>query len=830
LKPRSRVPPTNPADTRIFTFFPHSLFVKLLVCVSKMSAALSFSLSAKEPRSNLSSDTEGDMAALIHKEIPRSTPNEVPVEPSPVRRRGGLNKSLRSPVGNSSCASTIDEADLSFMSDGSEVNSLRGPVSNQSVASDREINEIDDEERASLMYPIMFLLQVRAGLLRRGLLGSPNTQSKAAGSVPHYVVDAPPRPRESSHKGASTGVSSTGASTPASSYLADESSVSQTPQHAPQQFQHQTNRAAAANRSDDEKVARAARGILNKLTVEKFDTLHEQLATCGVKTPAQLALLMREIFEKATEQHTFIGLYADLCQRLESDHRLAPAVGGCQGQPSGFRRLLLEQCQAAFEKLFEPGSKGPNPAQLDPEQREELAARHKRQALGNVKFVGHLLLRGMLSSRLLVECADALLASRKSCPEALEALAALLTVTGSKFDRPDWRCFARLETVFGAISALAQDRNVSPRLRFLLTDVLDRRRAGWVKNGQVSDSRKPQAKPPSCSSGNTSSVATPTSNGRKEQQQGTSTKGRKSPASVKGLIDIVSPDNMEGQQGGSPHETVNKKMRQPESPAKIEPGSKPKKPARQATSLPEQTEALGGSLECILDIARHAPCPQKRGDKSGQGRGAAQSLAASPHHEAMEAPSSKCVTQEGAISPKESPAASATPEANPTTAAAAAASATPKAENGPDNFNVKEFHRELSNALRDLASDRNVAAAVKRIRGQRVPVSCHTAEFVDVITRAAEEKRGPARRSFFAFAAALMASEDSAFDRSRCIEGIAVFFREVYQELCLEVPRLELIVTSEFLPALMSVAPCHAQIAAAFPAEMRSHTGLWLSS
>jgi hypothetical protein len=143
---------------------------------------------------------------------------------------------------------------------------------------------------------------------------------------------------------------------------------------------------------------------------------------------------------------------------------------------------------------------------------------------------------------------------------------------------------------------------------------------------------------------------------------------------------------------------------------------------------------------------------------------------------------------------------------------------------------VKEFHRELSNALRDLASDRNVAAAVKRIRGQKVPTSCHTAEFVDVITRAAEEKRGPARRSFFAFAAALMASEDSAFDRSRCIEGISVFFREVYQELCLEVPRLELIVTSEFLPALMSVAPCRAQIAAAFPAEMRSHTGLWLSS
>jgi len=429
-----------------------------------------------------------------------------------------------------------------------------------------------------------------------------------------------------------------------------------------------------------------------------------------------------------------------------------------------------------------------------------------------VKFVGHLLLRGMLSSRLFVECADALLASRKSCPEALEALAALLTVAGGKFDRPDWRCHARLEAVFSAVSHVAQDKGVAPRLRFLLTDVLDRRRAGWVKDGKVASSRKPQANKLSCSSGN----ATPAK--QSSCSSGNGTKSRKSSASIKGLPDVVSPHNVEGQQPGSPIETSNKKMTRhgPEPSAKVEPGNKSKRPARQNMSLPEQAEASGGSLVCILDIAWHAPCPQQRGDESSQDRGAAQSPAASPHHKA---PLPECATQVGAISPK-----TAAP------LAAAAADATQADNSAPDVYNVKEFHCELSSALRDLASDRNVAAAVKRIRGQRVPVSCHTAEYVDVVTRAAEEKRGPARRSFFAFAAALMASEDSAFDRSRCIEGIAVFFREVYQELCLEVPKLELIVTSEFLPAIMSVAPCRAQIAAAFPAEMRSQTGQWLTS
>ena len=435
----------------------------------------------------------------------------------------------------------------------------------------------------------------------------------------------------------------------------------------------------------------------------------------------------------------------------------------------------------------------------------------------------------MLSSRLLVECADALLASRKSCPEALEALAALLTVIGAKFDRPDWRCYARLEAVFGAVSHLAQDQGVAPRLRFLLTDVLDRRRAGWVKDGKVADSCKLQANKLSCSSGSATPAKQPScsSGSATPTPQGNSTKGRKSSASIKGLLDVVSPHNVEGQQAGSPVETSNKKMTRhgPEPSAKVEPGNKTKRSARQSMPLPEQVEAPCGSLEYILDIARHAPCPRQRGDKSGQGRGAAQSPAASPHHEA---PLSKCATQACAISPKETLAAP--PEAAPPFVAAAADAPQAADDNVPDIFNVKEFHRELSNALRDLASDRNVAAAVKRIREQRVPVSRHTAEFVDVITRAAEEKRGPARRSFFAFAAALMASEYSAFERSSCIEGIAVFFREVYQALCLEVPRLELLMTSELLPALMSVAPCRAQIAAAFPAEMRSHTALWLSS
>jgi len=53
------------------------------------------------------------------------------------------------------------------------------------------------------------------------------------------------------------------------------------------------------------------------------------------------------VFEKATVQHHFIAMYADLCVRLEADPRLAPALGAA-GEPTSFRHLLLHQCQVAF--------------------------------------------------------------------------------------------------------------------------------------------------------------------------------------------------------------------------------------------------------------------------------------------------------------------------------------------------------------------------------------------------------------------------------------------------------------------------------------------------
>jgi len=229
----------------------------------------------------------------------------------------------------------------------------------------------------------------------------------------------------------------------------------------------------AGSPDEDANVVRAARSILNKLTVEKFDSLFEQLANCGISRPYHISMLMREVFEKATTQHHFIPMYAELCVKLEKDPRIAAVVEEAD-QLQNFRRLLLNQCQSVFEQLLEPRSD-----EDDDIEEEDLAFRRKQEALGNMKLIGQLLVHGMLSPDLFTACCEQLLRKRMECPEALESLVALMMVAGPKFDYSAWQYVQRLEKILTDMAALTKDKSVAPRLRFLIRDVLEARSAGW---------------------------------------------------------------------------------------------------------------------------------------------------------------------------------------------------------------------------------------------------------------------------------------------------------------------------------------------------------------
>mmetsp|Transcript_105433 Transcript_105433/g.191764 ORF Transcript_105433/g.191764 Transcript_105433/m.191764 type:complete len:401 (-) Transcript_105433:169-1371(-) len=193
---------------------------------------------------------------------------------------------------------------------------------------------------------------------------------------------------------------------------------------------------------------------LSKLTGDSFNAVFEELLH-RLTGQEQITTLIREIFDKATSRHQGVPLYAELCVRLGADPRVLALC-----EPSGekaFRRILLIECQLRFEEMS-----------------------GKRQARGIMKFIGELLVRGMLSPKLLVEIAEELLRSWEVCVEAaFEPLVTLLVVAGPQFDTPSYRYYSRLLGVLSSMDELTKDESTPEAMRMLLHSVLELRNSGW---------------------------------------------------------------------------------------------------------------------------------------------------------------------------------------------------------------------------------------------------------------------------------------------------------------------------------------------------------------
>jgi hypothetical protein len=70
---------------------------------------------------------------------------------------------------------------------------------------------------------------------------------------------------------------------------------------------------------EEEKVFKAAKGILNKLTLEKFDKLYGELLNVGITSASLMRGLVVLIYDKAVLEPHFINMYAKMCQRLAKD-------------------------------------------------------------------------------------------------------------------------------------------------------------------------------------------------------------------------------------------------------------------------------------------------------------------------------------------------------------------------------------------------------------------------------------------------------------------------------------------------------------------------------
>lgn len=220
----------------------------------------------------------------------------------------------------------------------------------------------------------------------------------------------------------------------------------------------------AKDLSEFGQAERQVKSILNKITREKFDTLYHQLHGCCVSCPQRtdiIQVIAREVFLKATTQHNFIEMYAELCFKLEED-----LLRG--GIDLNFRRALLTQCQESFNLHLEPPQVD---ISLDYEEQYEVLVKYKTKMLGNVKLIGHLLRQRMLAQKVIVQCTDDLIAIGTA--EALETLCAFLETIGSTFDK------GKLDEVFSRLELFTEDSQQTPRIKCIIKDLLAKRAQQW---------------------------------------------------------------------------------------------------------------------------------------------------------------------------------------------------------------------------------------------------------------------------------------------------------------------------------------------------------------
>nr|CAH7761946.1 unnamed protein product [Callosobruchus chinensis] len=248
--------------------------------------------------------------------------------------------------------------------------------------------------------------------------------------------------------------------------------------------------------SDDdrktEELYRRVRGVLNKLTPQKFDTLLSQIKGLKIDTAERLQGVIDLVFEKAVDEPNFSVAYALMCRELALMQ--VPTSNSTPEKPEyvNFRKLLLTRCQMEFEKQsVDEGFRNEKLKEIDActdtEKKKDLQfeledydRKLRKKSVGNIRFIGELFKQNMLTVNIMLRCLTNLIDNKDE--ESLECLCKLLTTIGKELESKS----VNLIPIFHTMKNIADKKEgkVSSRIRFMLQDVIDLRDSKWIPRRQ----------------------------------------------------------------------------------------------------------------------------------------------------------------------------------------------------------------------------------------------------------------------------------------------------------------------------------------------------------
>ena len=271
--------------------------------------------------------------------------------------------------------------------------------------------------------------------------------------------------------------------------------------HAPEAIVAKNGAAATES---PELVDRKVRALLNQLTMEKFESISDQIIAWANKSVNEtngrtLAQVIRLVFEKASDETEWSEMYAHLCRKMMetiSPEVQDDGIRNPEGKPiTGgrlFRKYLLNRCQEDFERgwIAKETTVAAAAAKASDDQAVKAAnekegeeselysdecyamQKAKRQGLGLIKLFGELFKLQMLTERIMHECVRKLLGNVENPEEEeIESLCQLLQTIGRLLDVPKAR--AHMDVYFTRIKELCKSLNISPRMQFVLQVMID---------------------------------------------------------------------------------------------------------------------------------------------------------------------------------------------------------------------------------------------------------------------------------------------------------------------------------------------------------------------
>lgn len=237
--------------------------------------------------------------------------------------------------------------------------------------------------------------------------------------------------------------------------------------------------------SREQELRRSVQSRLNKICPENVQTIVEQLVSLEVRDVGELELIISLIFKKALAEPHYCETYADLVYSMKSELPEFPSPTG--GKPVTFKASLLHVVQEEFEAI--PKDLAPAAGKKSAEEAGFQAHQDKKRVLANMRFIGNLFLRQLLSSKVvssvLLELVLCDTPDLSPVEHLVECACELLGAVGYTLEASPVSA-APLSQVCTRLSQLRKRRAgnqdaYSKRIQFLVQDVLEMRTAGWTK-------------------------------------------------------------------------------------------------------------------------------------------------------------------------------------------------------------------------------------------------------------------------------------------------------------------------------------------------------------